>query len=68
MASKEYEISIFLVYYETAKFSGEPIRLVTQIRVGEILKQRNLTSRIVTSDTSVSTVVEARRLSASFQI
>jgi len=58
----------FSAYYETTRFTGEPIKLVRQIRVGENLKQRNLTSCIVTSDTSVSIVVEARRVFASLQI
>jgi hypothetical protein len=66
---KEYENLKFSAYSETAKFTGggEPIRLVRQIRVGEILKYRNLTSHIVASNTSVSIVVGARRAYASLQ-
>ena len=47
----------FSTYYENTKFTGEPIRLVRQIKVGGILDQGNLTLRIVLNDTSLSIVI-----------
>ena len=36
---EKYKILKLSAYYETAKFTGGPIRLVRQIKVGGILKQ-----------------------------
>ena len=58
----------FSTYYENTKFTGEPIRLVRQIKVGGILDQGNLTLRIVVNDTSLSIVIVVGCACASLQI
>ena len=51
------QILKFSTYYENTKFTGEPISLLRQIKVGGSLDQGNLTLRIVVNDTSLSIVI-----------